>query len=289
MSGGVLVPPARVALSTASTYPESTAAAFDIAARLGYDGVELMVWTDPVSQSVEAVRALAELHEVPVVSVHAPCLLVTQRVWSPDPWERLRRSAEVAAELGAGVVVVHPPFRWQRDYARGFVEGVARLSGEHGVAIAVENMYPWRAGGREIPAYAPDWDPTDENYAACTLDLSHTAVAGDDALAMAEQLGERLAHVHLADGTGSPRDEHLVPGRGTQPCGELLERLAAQSWAGSVILEVSTRKVRDGEQRRADLAEALAFTRLYLAAPTSYAVGPAGGGAEPVLRRGAPR
>src|SRR3954447_13776193 len=37
----VQVPEAQVALSTASVYPESTAAAFEIAARLGYDGVEV--------------------------------------------------------------------------------------------------------------------------------------------------------------------------------------------------------------------------------------------------------
>ena len=46
---------ARVGLSTASVYPESTAAAFELAARLGYDGVEIMVWTDPVSQDPDEV------------------------------------------------------------------------------------------------------------------------------------------------------------------------------------------------------------------------------------------
>ena len=50
--------PAQVALSTASVYPESTAGAFEVAARLGYDGVEVMVWTDPVSQDVTALRRL---------------------------------------------------------------------------------------------------------------------------------------------------------------------------------------------------------------------------------------
>ena len=45
------IPPApRVALSTASVYPESARVAFELAAELGYDGVELMVWTDPDSQ-----------------------------------------------------------------------------------------------------------------------------------------------------------------------------------------------------------------------------------------------
>ena len=53
----VKVPEAKVALSTASVYPESTATAFELAARLGYDGVEVMVWTDPVSQEDSKVRS----------------------------------------------------------------------------------------------------------------------------------------------------------------------------------------------------------------------------------------
>ena len=225
-AGGVPVrlAEAAVALSTASVYPEGTAATFELAAELGYDGVELMVWTDPISQSPDAVADLVQAHQVPVVAVHAPCLLVTQRVWSPDPWERLTRSVDAAGQLGAGVVVVHPPFRWQREYARDFPAKVDELSDSSGVVIAVENMYPWRAGGRELKAYLPDWDPTDESYRHCTLDLSHTAVSGSDALTMAADLGDRLAHVHLAAGTGSARDEHLVPGRGTQPCDIQLER-----------------------------------------------------------------
>ena len=88
-----------------------------------------------------------------------PCLLVTQRVWGTDPWGKLHRSAEMALDVGADIVVVHPPFRWQREYARGFVEGIARLEDEYDVAFAVENMYPWRSGKREFQAYAPGWDP----------------------------------------------------------------------------------------------------------------------------------
>jgi len=262
----VQVPEARVALSTTSTYPESTATAFEIAARLGYDGVELMVFTDPVSQEIDAVRRLSDHYGIPVLAIHAPCLLITQRVWGTEPWGKLLRSKEAAEALGASTVVVHPPFRWQREYSRGFVEGVGRMAEETDVVFAVENMYPWKAAGREVAAYAPDWDPTDEDYANITLDLSHTAVSGSDAMAMAEALGDRLAHVHLADGSGSNRDEHLVPGRGGQPCAPLLERLARRGFAGTVVLEVSTRRVANRAEREADLAEALAFARLNLAA-----------------------
>ena len=72
-----------------------------------------------------------------------------------------------------------------------------------------------------------------------------------------------------ADGSGSARDEHLVPGRGTQPCGEMLEHLADAGWEGSIILEVSTRRL-SAEERELDLAAGLAFARLYHA-PTGGA------------------
>lgn len=256
--------PAKVALSTVSVYPESPAAAFEIASRLGYDGLEVMVMSDAVSQDVDAIKRLVDTYEIPVVAIHAPCLLVTQRVWGTDPWVKLVRSKEVAETLGADTVVVHPPFRWQRDYGRDFVRGLARMGEETDVRFAVENMYPWRARSREMAAYAPGWDVRDEDYPHTTLDLSHTAVSGSDALEVADDLGNALVHIHLTDGTGAARDEHLIPGRGNQPCGPLLERLAQRNFDGSVVVEVSTRKASNRAAREADLAEALAFARLHL-------------------------
>jgi len=261
----VRVPAARVALSTASAYPFGPAGAFAIASRLGYDGVEVMVWTDPVTQEAGALAALSELHGIPIVSIHAPTLLITQRVWG-EPWDKIDRSITLAQEVGADVVVLHPPFRWQRGYAEEFVEGVVRREAETGIRLAVENMYPWRARTREMEAYLPHWDPVPQPYDHVTLDLSHTATSGSDAMAMVGELGPRLTHLHLADGTGSSKDEHLVPGRGGQPCAEVLESLAVAGFAGSVVVEVSTRRL-DDEARENDLAEALAFARLNLAAP----------------------
>ncbi len=270
MSGDGLiarVPSAKVALSTASTYPESTAAAFEIAARLGYDGVEVMVWTDPVSQDIDALRRLSDYHQIPILAIHSPCLIITQRVWGTDPWGKLVKAQAAAEQLGASTVVVHPPFRWQRDYAREFIKGIADMANETEVRFAVENMFPLRARGRTVVPYAPDYSPVDQDFSHVTLDLSHTAVSQSDALEMATTLGDRLAHVHIADGSGAPKDEHLVPGRGTQPCAELLERLAENGYEGLVVVEVNTRKAESRADREADLAEALAFTRLNMAAP----------------------
>ncbi len=252
-------------------YPENTAVAFELAGKLGFDGVEVMVWTDPVSQDPYALLRLSQQYSVPILAIHAPCLIITQRVWSTDPWAKLRRAQFAAELLGASTVVVHPPFRWQRDYARGFREGIDRLADETQIRFAVENMFPLRMRGREVSAYQPSWDVAfdGEPYRDYTLDLSHAAVAHSDSTAMLAAMGDRLTHLHLADGTGVAKDEHLVPGRGAQPCAEVLETLAARRWSGTVVIEVNTRRAVDRAERQADLAEALAFCRLHLEAVPS--------------------
>jgi sugar phosphate isomerase/epimerase len=274
----IKVPAATIGLSTSSVYPETTSSAFELARRLGYDGVELMVGIDPVSSDIDAVEKLRDYHGLPVLSVHSPCLLITQRVWGTDNWEKLERSAEAARRLDADVVVVHPPFRWQREYARGFVAGVRRLFEETGIAISVENMYPWRTPGGELKAYLPGWDPSEMDYDDLTLDLSHASTSNQQSLDLARAWGSRLRHVHLTDGTGSMKDEHLVPGRGDQQAGRVLQLLAERDFSGHIILEVNLRRSVTRASREADLAESLAFARLHLAAPVlaSYEVDGAG-------------
>ncbi|GAA4858983.1 MULTISPECIES: sugar phosphate isomerase/epimerase family protein [Saccharopolyspora] len=273
-----------VGLSSASVWPQPASAAFEMAAELGFDGVEVMVWADAVSQDVAALERLSEQYDVPILAVHAPCLLITQRVWSPEPEERLRRAVVAASELGARTVVVHPPFRWQRRYAEMFSELVTELEETSGIDVAVENMFPlrppnsWnriRGGGRSggaptfngLSAFKPSPDPTEVGHAHYTLDVSHAAAAHVDALALLKRMNSGLAHVHLADGTGASRDEHLVPGQGKQPCAEVCEALAADDYRGSVVLEVNTRKARGPQQRAEMLAESLLFARLHLERP----------------------
>jgi sugar phosphate isomerase/epimerase len=262
------MPPA-IGLSTASTYPESTAHAFAWAARLGYDAVEVMVGLDALSQQIAAVRQLSDHHGMPISAIHAPCLLFTQRVWGTEPWGKLERSAEMAQAVGAEVVVVHPPFRWQREYAAGFVDGLTALEASTGIAFAVENMYPWRAAARRrMEMYLPGWDPSHEAYAHATIDLSHAAVAHSDVIAMAERLGPRLRHIHLTDGTGSAKDEHLVPGRGDTGADAFLRHLAERDFAGSIVLEINTRRCATAAERERDLVESLEFAREHFAVRT---------------------
>ncbi|WP_345494732.1 sugar phosphate isomerase/epimerase family protein [Nocardia callitridis] len=270
-------------LSTASVYPQNAEAAFRYAAELGYDGVELMVWAEAASQSISAVQTLSRTYDVPVLAVHAPCLLISQRVWGADPVAKLTRSVRAAETFGASTVVVHPPFRWQRRYAMGFAEQVRELEDNSAVAVAVENMFPMRADtlfgrgeksvqrlqrrggpGPGLTAFSPSYDPTDTGFRHYTLDLSHTATAGTDALALAARMGGNLVHLHLADGRGAAHDEHLVPGEGTQPCAEVCATLARKGFAGQAVAEINTQNARTTQERAAMLARTLAFAREHL-------------------------
>ncbi|MBJ8347864.1 sugar phosphate isomerase/epimerase [Antrihabitans sp. YC2-6] len=280
-----------VGLSTASVYPQNTEAAFRYAAELGYDGVELMVWAESVSQDINEVRALVRKYAVPVQAVHAPCLLISQRVWGADPVAKLERSVRTAEALGAGTVVVHPPFRWQRRYAEGFAAQVEELEAGSDVVVAVENMFPMRAdsffGRREaaverlkrrggpglgLSAFSPSYDPTDSDHQHYTLDLSHTATAGMDAMALAARMGGRLVHLHLADGRGAAYDEHLIPGHGTQPCVEVCDYLVKRGFEGQAVVEINTQNARTTAERASMLHQALTFARIHLNGHTHLAM-----------------
>jgi sugar phosphate isomerase/epimerase len=81
---------------------------------------------------------------------------------------------------------------------------------------------------------------------------------------MARRMGDGLVHLHLCDGSGASTDEHLVPGRGTQPTVEVCEMLAAGTFSGHVILEVTTSGVRTATEREGLLKESLQFARQHL-------------------------
>ncbi|MBA3020094.1 MAG: sugar phosphate isomerase/epimerase [Actinobacteria bacterium] len=257
-------PAVQVVLSSSSVYPEPTSAAFALASRLGYDGVEVMVGMDALSADADALVELADYHQMPVTAIHSPTLLLTQRVWGTDPWEKLKRAAEAATKLGAKVVVVHPPFRWQRSYAAGFTKGIRGLERDTGLIYAIENMYPWRGpGGGEVRAYSPSWDAALLDCDHLTLDFSHASIARQSSLELVHYWGERLAHVHLTDGTNGPTDEHLLPGQGDQHPDLVLAELARTGFGGQVVVEVSTRGLNRTERTQA-LTQTLDYARQHL-------------------------
>ncbi|WP_405217713.1 sugar phosphate isomerase/epimerase family protein [Agrococcus sp. Ld7] len=258
-----------VGLSTISVFPKGVEDGFRLSREAGYDGVEVMVTTDSKTRNAEKLLEFADRYEQPITAIHAPVVLLTSFVWGRDPFVKLDRSAELAVSVGAPTVVVHPPFRWQGKYSRTFTDAVRATEHKHGVEVAVENMFPWAAGGIDRQAYLPGIDPSEMDVDHATLDFSHCALAKRDSMQLALDLGDRLRHLHLTDGVageeGRVFDEHLLPGHGNEPVAEVLQMLARQQWTGQVIAEIKTRQARSERDRLRLLVETVEFAREHLA------------------------
>jgi len=261
-----------IGMSTSCNFPMRVEQSFRLARLAGYDGIEIMVTTDPVSHDAKALGELSARYAMPILSIHAPSLFWMQ-MFGGTAKVKLERSAALAAQVGASTVVVHPPFRWEAGYAKNFERIVRETAANEGVTIAVENMFPWRIMPGRFPkpltAYAPSPDPLDLDVDAMTLDFSHASLTGRDSLEYAMAMGDKLRHLHLCDGSrsvddGNLHDEHLVPGRGNQPVAETLSYLAGRGFDGHVIAEISLHKIRNQQTRLDMLIETAAFAKEHL-------------------------
>lgn len=230
-----------VLLSTASFFSRPIAWTLERAAEAGYEGVEVMVTKDPESQDPVRIRTLAARSGLRVGALHAPCLLVTRAIWGADPIGKIRRSVETAADADIPVVVVHPPYRWQRAYRRWLVEHLPRVEDGTGVTVAVENMFPVRVGRGTLALHAEHGLDELDGLPSVALDTSHAAVSRRDLVEVRRRFGDRLRHVHLSDNAGRGWDSHLPPGDGVLDLEAFLSDLAGSTYEGAVSLEVDLR------------------------------------------------
>ena len=238
MSG---VPTTRLLFSSAAFFARPLAATFRIVAETGYSGVEVMVTKDPASQDPATMRALAKEHDLTIGAIHAPSLLVTRKVWGTDPIGKIDRAVRVAEEAEVPVVVMHPPYRWQRAYRRWLDDELPQVEARTGVTVAIENMFPVRMGRRAVTFHANQDLEELEGLAHLVLDTSHAAVAGHDPVEVRRRFGDRLRHVHLSDNAGRGWDSHLPPGEGVLDLEAFCADLARSGYAHAVSLEVDLR------------------------------------------------
>jgi len=245
--------PARVLFSSAAFFGRPLAETMRRAAEAGYGGVEVMVTRDPASQDPRRIRELAAGYGLEVGALHAPCLLLTRRIWGIDPIGKIYRSMDVAEEAGAPLVVMHPPLRWQRRYRDWLDERLRGLEQRTGVLVGFENMFPVHVGRRRLTFHANQDLEDLDRFDDLVLDTSHVAVAGHDLQQVRRRFGHRVRHVHLSDNAGSGWDSHLPPGEGVLDLEGFLRDLAADGYAGAVSLEVDLRRHASHPRRLHDV------------------------------------
>ncbi|TMK85586.1 MAG: sugar phosphate isomerase/epimerase [Actinobacteria bacterium] len=191
-------------------------------------------------------------------AIHAPFLLVTRRVWGAEPTGKIYRAVHLAEEVGAPLVVIHPPYVWQVRFRRWAQENLAEFSERTGVTVAVENMFPIRLRGDRGLRFHASQDLEDiDRFPHLVLDTSHAAVSNLDIREFYGQYRDRIRHVHLSNNAGKGWDSHLpVHQDGVLPLGEFLGDLAADGFTGSVSLELDLRPwMQDEDELRGVLVQ----------------------------------
>ena len=163
--------------------------------------------------------------------------------------EDLLDTLELAADIGADIVVAHPgrvPSEYRgdpgslsraREVLHRNLERALPRAEELGVILAVENKQ--RGSNRDLILTPEEHLELLERFpglGAC-LDFGHLHTLGLDPAGFVRALGEKLVHVHLHDNRGEA-DEHLPLGKGTLEWLRCLEALDDIGFSGMVILEI---------------------------------------------------
>ncbi len=243
-----------LSLSTGCIYIYPLRSIFSIARECGFAGVELVLGPEVELRGGRYVRDLAESYGLTIFSLHPPILPF--RGWF-DYRTSVPRLIDLAMEVGAGYVVLHPPNARSladdrgRSYVEALTEGLQRTEGSD-VRIAIENRGFFRpqdqhcvlSDMRELRAFADELD------LPLVLDTSHAATSSYSLAETYQILADRLVNVHLSDLRPPPwpldvsylhtyLKHHQIPGDGQLPLADFLSCLAADGYCGPITLEIS--------------------------------------------------
>jgi sugar phosphate isomerase/epimerase len=253
----------RVQCSTGPFWAFELERAMDSLAEAGFTEVELMITRDPRTQEPDIPLRLAEERGLRIQSVHGPFLVITKNVWGIDPLGKIRRGVEMCRSIGATCFIVHPPYLWERGFARWIRHECEDFSKEMGVNVAVETMYPKWVAGRQLRGHR--WMHPAELFEAApyvVMDTSHLSVARHDILSAYGVLKPKLVHIHLSNNAGDGRDGHLELERGILPIDRLLSELKRTGYSEVVSLELAVNRYL--EQKPQILVDMLRRNREYI-------------------------
>jgi sugar phosphate isomerase/epimerase len=272
-------------LSTGSLHTYGISRVFELAAEAGFEAIEILVDHRWDSRQPAYLSRLSRENGLPIVAVHSP-FVPSVPGWPSDPLGRLHKSAALARELGAGVVVTHLPLRVHGikieffglskrpmilpiplpvsgDYRRFLLNGLARFENEEGVRVGVENMPAKRILGRRVEIHSLNTLDALASLLGLTLDTTHLGTWQLNPVEVYERLKARIVHVHLSNFDG---EEHRLPQEGHLPLAEFLQGLKRDGYEGAVSVELNpdVLQAEDEGQVRVHLQSAVVFCREHL-------------------------
>lgn len=215
-------------------------------------------WKDWIKQC----RELLEELDMTVSQSHAPFYNVIDPSYPyrEEEEEMVRRSILAAAELGAGIIVIHGgsvPYR--ADYKKNKIENMEyfkphlELAAKHGVTIAIENLFDENDLQKRVrvPRYLADpedlIDLVDSLHVSydnvgIVWDFGHANLMNWNQPECLEMIGKRLIATHVQDNYGVV-DDHLLPYLGNVEWEPIMKTLKKIGYEGAFAYE--THKMTD--------------------------------------------
>ncbi len=244
----------RVSISSGSLYHLPLSRFFALAAELEIDGVELVIGPECAVRGARSVRSLAAKHGVRLLSLHPPIL-------SLPGWTRLATVttllADWASALEIPLVTLHTPRLASLASEPGkryqeLAHGLGERLRSGGAQLALENRARYsRGSGAECLDKPADLLALAQNWqAGITFDTAHAGTMCPDILAAHAILAPAVVNVHFSDLALAGKWpmtvwmetvllHHQVPGSGTLPLRQLMDRLRSDQYTGLVTLELS--------------------------------------------------
>jgi sugar phosphate isomerase/epimerase len=199
-------------------------------ARLGFDYLELAMDPPMAHHSTISANRLTILKSLRDNGLGLVCHLptfvstadLTESIRQASVTE-MRRSMEVAADLGARKIVLHPSMArgmgafvldTVQGYAMDFLSEMVSLADTLDLTLFLENMFPFNGIGVE----PDDFEKWLQRFPGLmlTVDTGHANIddrRGKRLKGFFDRFSHRIGHFHLSDNRGK-RDDHLAVGAG---------------------------------------------------------------------------
>jgi len=224
---------------------------FEVAAQIGFEGVELGVGEDYSKTKLwkkEGRRELRALSEASKVSIASICLHAYWRFsFAGSEGEITRKASEIAEEaagianeMGArnllipvtsaeGVAAEEARTRWIQG-----IKSCAKTAEEYGVVYALENVgQPFATTGKQLASIV---DEINSPAVKVYYDPGNAIYKNLDPLVDIRNLGSRISQVHMKD----PGGDHL--GEGKMDIASVIKALKAINFNGWIMLETPATK-----------------------------------------------
>lgn len=223
-------------------------------AALGFDYLELAM--DPpnahfstIHDNREQIQSALASHSMKLVC-HLPTFVsiadLTESIRHAS-LDEMYNSLEVAAELNAMKVVLHPGhiaglavfvMDMALDFGIQSLEAIIAKADRLGLSVCLENMFP-RIQSFYKPSHFKDILNRFPDL-KLTLDSGHANIESGDEQRIFDfmrQFGDRIGHVHLSDNLGR-RDDHLPIGKGTINFQKIADALNESGYDDTITLEI---------------------------------------------------